>query len=389
MKKIVILTATRAEYGLLAPIIRKLMALPDIDTRVVATGAHLSPEFGMTVSEIERDGIPIDRKIEILLSSDTSVAVSKAMGLAMISFSEYFEAEQPDALMVLGDRYETLAVCAAAMNARVPIIHLYGGEATEGLIDEAVRNAITKLSYLHFTSTEPYRRRVIQLGEAPERVFNVGAMGVENAVQTESLSKEALAASLGCGFETYAVMTFHPVTLEKLSAKNQIENLLRAMAAFPKITFICTKANADMEGRVINRCIAEYASRYENIKLFDSLGVKRYLSALRYAQFVIGNSSSGIVEVPSFHIPTINIGDRQKGRIQAHTTINCAPDTESITAAIHLAQTDAFRADAAHAENPYGDGMHTSDQIVETTAWYLRNNALRVQKHFYDLKPTE
>ena len=342
MKKIIILTATRAEYGLLAPIIKKLKKESGIKVKVVATGAHLSPEFGMTVDEIQKDGITVDKKIEILLSSDSTIAVSKAMGLALISFSEYFNEEDPDALVVLGDRYETLAVCIAALNERISIIHLHGGEATEGAIDEAVRNAITKLSYLHFTSTEEYRKRVIQMGEEPARVFNVGAMGVENAMHTNTLTKEELEASLGCKLENYAVLTFHPVTLEEHTAKSQIKALMDAISKYPNITFICTKANADMEGRLINKCIEEYSKKYDNIKLFASLGMRRYMSALKYAKFVVGNSSSGIIEVPSFHIPTINIGDRQKGRIQAETVINCKPEKESIVKAIDMALSDDF-----------------------------------------------
>lgn len=384
MKKIIILTATRAEYGLLAPIIKKLINTKQVDVRVVATGAHLSPEFGMTVKEIENDGVHVDKKIEILMSSDSSVGVSKAMGLALISFAEYFEEEQPDALMVLGDRYESLAVCSAALNARIPIIHLHGGEATEGLIDEAVRNAITKLSFLHFTSTEPYRNRVIQMGENPERVFNVGAMGVENALNTPLLRKDELERNLNCSLDRYAVLTFHPVTLECQTAESQVKALMDAICDYPEMKFICTKANADMEGRVINKCIESYSQKYDNIKLFDSLGIQRYLSALKYAEFVIGNSSSGIIEVPSFKIPTINIGDRQKGRIQAKSIINCSPNTESIKCAIDKAISQKYRLSLCDIDNPYGRG-DTSDKIVTISLDYLLNDKMKLQKKFYDL----
>lgn len=385
MKKIIVLTATRAEYGLLAPIIKKLKKESGIDVKVVATGAHLSPEFGLTVNEIKKDGINVDKKIEILLSSDTTVAVSKAMGLALISFSEYFNEEKPDALMVLGDRYETLAVCIAALNERIPIIHLHGGEATEGAIDEAIRNSITKLSYLHFTSTEEYRRRVIQMGESPNRVFNFGAMGVENALHTEIIPKEELEKYLKCKLDNYAVLTFHPVTLEEHTAKFQVKALMEAISVYQNITFICTKANADMDGRSVNKCIEEYSRKYENIKLYNSLGMRKYMSALRYAKFVIGNSSSGIIEAPSFHIPTINIGDRQKGRIQAKTVINCEPEKGSIISAIEKALTDDFKSMAEKAENPYGDGK-TSERIVDTIKKYLIKNIIKVQKKFYDLR---
>lgn len=384
MKKIIVLTATRAEYGLLAPIIKKMKKKSEIEIKVVATGAHLSPEFGLTVNEIQKDGIIVDKKIEILLSSDTSIAVSKAMGLALISFSEYFNEEQPDALMVLGDRYETLAVCVAALNERIPIIHLHGGEATEGAIDESIRNAITKISYLHLTSTKEYRKRVIQMGEEPNRVFDVGAMGVEKALHTEVLSKEELEASLKCKLKNYAVLTFHPVTLENGTAELQTKVLMEAISKYPNITFICTKANADMSGRVINKCIEEYSKKFDNIKLFDSLGEKRYMSALKYAEFVIGNSSSGIIEVPSFNIPTINIGDRQKGRIQAKTVINCEPKEESIIKAIEKALSDSFRKSIKYVKNPYGDG-ETSEKIVNIVNEFIINDKMNVRKKFYDL----
>ena len=384
MKKIVVLTATRAEYGLLAPIIKKMISGNKLDVRVVATGAHLSPEFGMTVNQIEADGIRVDRKIEILLSSDTGVSVSKSMGLAMISFSEYFDELKPDALMVLGDRYETLAVCSVALNLHIPIIHLHGGEATEGAIDEAVRNAITKLSYLHFTSTEEYRRRVIQMGENPDRVFNVGAVGVENALNSVFYDKKQLEQELGCNLQRYAVLTFHPVTLEIDMALTEAEELMKAITDFPDIIFICTKANADAEGRIINNCIHKYSEKYSNIKLYDSLGVKKYLSALKYAEFVIGNSSSGIIEAPSFKIPTINIGDRQKGRIQAESVINCNSEKEEIKSAINKALNCEYRNRILDVKNPYGDG-NTSKKIVDITTDYLINNKLKLQKKFYDI----
>lgn len=384
MKKIVVATGTRAEYGLLSPIIKKLILSNKIDVRVVATGTHLSPEFGMTIEEIEKDGIHIDKRIEILLSSDTTIGVSKAMGLALISFSEYFDELKPDALMLLGDRYESMAIAIAAVNARIPIIHLHGGEATQGAIDEAMRNSITKMSCLHFTSTEAYRKRVIQMGEIPENVYNVGAIGVENAKQTETLSLCELENELGISLEKYALLTFHPVTLENCTAEEQALNLMNAIKDYPEVLFICTKANADMNGRVINHYIEKYSEMYPNIKLYSSLGMKKYMSALKCAEFVIGNSSSGIIEVPSFKIPTINIGDRQKGRIQSETVINCEPNTESIKCAINTALSDKYRDSIRDVKNPY-EKEGTSDQIVAITMDYLLNNRLSVQKKFYDL----
>lgn len=357
-----------------------------VDVRVVVTGAHLSPEFGMTVKEIETDGVPVDKKIEILMSSDTSVAISKSMGLALISFSEYFAELNPDALMVLGDRYETLAVCIAAMNARIPIIHLHGGETTEGAVDEAVRHAITKMSYLHFASTEVYRRRIIQLGESPERVYAVGAMGVENALTVPLMSKTELDQSLGiCLGERYAVGTFHPVTLENQSAEQQAMQLIQAVCEFKDIKFLFTKANADHNGRIINKILEDAARRYENILLFDSLGMRRYLSAVKNAEFVIGNSSSGLIEVPSFHIPTINIGDRQRGRLQGNTIINCMPHRDDIMAAIHQATDREFRERIRTSKNPYGD-EHTSEKIVRITREFLMTEHKDLKKKFFDIE---
>ena len=386
MKKIAVLTATRADYGLLSPVIRKLMNYQDLDVRVAVSGAHLSPEFGMTVTEIQADGIPIDREIEILLSSDTPAAISKSMGIAMIGFADYFAALKPDALLVLGDRYETLAVACTAMNAQIPIIHLYGGETTEGAVDEGIRHALTKLSNIHFVANDEFRRRVIQLGESPDRVFKVGAMGPENALRIPKMTRKELEDSLGCKLGSrYAVLTFHPVTLEYNTAEAQTDALIEAIARFPDITFLCTKANADTEGRVINKKLEEYAKEHVNVYLFDSLGAKRYLSALQYALFAIGNSSSGLAEVPSFGIPTINIGDRQKGRMQGASVINCLPETESIEKAIFRALSPEFRALAAGAENPYGDG-NTSSKIAEIIHDQLVHEKLNLKKKFYDLE---
>ncbi len=370
MKKIVVLTATRAEYGLLKPLIMKLADDPLIDMRLAVTGMHLSVEFGMTVQEIRKDGLKADKKIEILLSSDTPVAVSKSMGLAVISFAEYFDDCRPDALLVLGDRFETLAVCCAAMNARIPVFHLYGGEATGGMVDEAVRHCITKMSYLHFTSTKVYRRRVIQLGESPDRVFYVGAMGVENALHTQLMSREELEQSTGLApGVVYALGTFHPVTLEQRR----------------EISWLFTKANADAGGRTINRILSHYAASHNNFILSDSLGMTRYLSALKYAAFVIGNSSSGLTEAPSFGIPTINIGDRQKGRVAGETVIMCEPDKDSISLAIKTAMSPQFRMKAERAVSPYGDG-HTSERILEVIREFLSEGRISLKKEFYDIK---
>lgn len=385
MKSITVLTATRAEYGLLSPIIHALKACGSFEVRVVVTGAHLSPEFGLTYREIEKEGIEIDRKIEILLSSDTPSAISKSMGMALIGFADYFAERRPDALVVLGDRYETLAVCCAAMNARVPIIHLYGGETTEGAVDEVIRHAITKLSYLHLTSTEEYRKRVIQLGESPDRVFTVGAIGIENALKKKLLSKQELADSLGLALERpYAVITFHPVTLENNSAKQQCRELLKALDMHPEMDYIITKANADADGRIINKMLDDYSLTHDNVSVYESLGAVRYLSAVKSACMAIGNSSSGLLEVPSFNIPTVNIGDRQKGRLKAASVIDCDPKAEEISQSIERAQTIEFREICETVTNPYGDG-DTSKKVVDAIV-NMMSSEIDLKKKFYDIE---
>lgn len=384
MKKISILTATRAEYGLLKPIITKLQEVSDFDVRVVVTGAHLSSEFGLTYKEIEQDGIEIDEKIEILLSADTPSSISKSMGLAMISFADYFARLNPDMLIVLGDRYEALAVCCTAMNQRIPIAHLYGGETTEGAVDESIRHAITKLSYLHFTSTEEYRRRVIQLGEQPDRVFCVGAIGIENILNIKLMSKTELEASINFKLDRpYAVVTFHPVTLEDNNSAEQFKALLDACEYHKDMKFIFSKANADVNGRVINRLIDSFVKENDNAAAFTSLGMVRYLSALKYSSMVVGNSSSGLIEAPSFAVPTINIGDRQKGRLQADSVINCVPDKDKIDKSITLALTKEFKEKAHNTINPYGDG-NTSRKIIDVIKDFLLNDKIDLKKKFYD-----
>lgn len=383
-KNICIITATRAEYGLLSPIIKGLQSEEGIKVTLAVTGMHLSPEFGLTYKEIEADGIAIDKKIEILLSSDTPAAVSKTMALALLGFSEYFEELKPDSVMILGDRYEMLAVACAAMNARIPIIHLYGGEATEGLIDEAVRHSITKMSYLHLTSTEEYRKRVIQLGEAPERVYAVGSTGVENALHMPLFSKKELEKELGIELEKpFAVVTFHPVTLENNKSEEQFKEILAAFDANADMNYIFTKANSDSNGRIINKLIDEYAGSRKNAFAFDSLGMKRYLSSLKYAEMVIGNSSSGLVEVPAFGIPTINIGDRQKGRVKAESVVDCEPISEEISRSIQQARQPIFRQCCNNVTNPYGNGETTKKVIAAIRN--MMENPIDLKKKFYDL----
>ena len=387
-KTICVFTATRAEYGQLKPIIKALIKDGSFNIKVVVTAAHLSPEFGMTCHEIEDDGIKIDRKIETLLSSDSPSAVSKCMGLTMIGFADYFAETKPDAFMVLGDRYEALAAACAAFNARIPIIHLYGGDTTEGAADEAYRHSISKMAYLHLTSTKEYRNRVIQLGEAPEHVFEVGEIGIENAINTRLLSLKELSKSLGIELSNnFALGTFHPVTLENNSSEKQIKAILKALNKHKDMQFIFTKANADTNGRIINKILEDYCEKHERFYLFSSLGMLRYLSAIKHAKFVIGNSSSGLIEAPSYKIPTINIGDRQKGRLMASSVICCEPTQTDIEKAVEKALSLEFRKIAAKTLNPYGDGK-TSMKIVKIIK-KIFSKPVDLKKKFYDIALSE
>lgn len=384
---ICVLTTTRADYGILRPLLFKLREDPSLDLRVAVTGTHLSAVFGMTVREIEADGLPIDARIPILREDDGEASdMSREMARAMEGFGDYFHARRPDLLVVLGDRYEAFAVSAAAVSVCVPIAHLHGGEATEGLLDECFRHCITKMSYLHFTATEAYQTRVIQLGEDPARVYNVGGLGVENALHTAFLSPEELEASLNFPLfqKPYVVTTFHPVTLELGSAGRQIEELLSAIAERTDLNFLITKSNADTGGREINERLDAFAEKHSHCRVTASLGMRRYMSALKYAHCVLGNSSSGLSEVPSFGIPTINIGDRQRGRIQADSVINCRPEKEDILRALEKACSQDFRRVAADAVNPYGDGS-TSGKICGIIKDTLRSGKIDLKKKFYDI----
>jgi len=382
MKKICVVTGTRAEYGLLKPVIEKIAADKDLKLSVVATGMHLCPEFGLTYNEIEQDGIVIDEKIEILLSSDTSLGMTKSTGLAVISFAEYFERKRPDMLVVLGDRFEIFACAVAAAMAQIPIAHLFGGDTTEGAIDEFIRHSITKMSYLHFTSTEQYKQRVEQLGEHPDRVFNVGSVGVENILSLPLLSLKELEERIGfCIGGDYALVTFHPVTLEPGEAEAQFEQLLNAISQFRDMKFIFTKANSDTSGRAINKMIDDYTARNAICVAFESLGVRRYLSVMKYAKMVIGNSSSGLYEAPSFKIPTINIGDRQRGRIQAASVINCGSAADEIIKAISIGLVK----DCSDTVNPY-QGINPSQTIVDKIKDFLFEEKIDLKKKFWDIE---
>ena len=387
MKRIGIMTGTRAEYGLLKPLMQEINKDNDLELYLIVSGMHLSPEFGMTYKEIEEDGFQINAKVEMLLSSDSPVGISKSIGLGIIGFADEFQRADLDMLILLGDRYEALSAAICAMVMRIPIAHLHGGELTEGAIDEGIRHSITKMSYLHFTSTEEYRRRVIQLGENPERVFCVGAIGVENIKKINLMTKEELERSIHFEIdENTVIVTYHPVTLENNTVEEQFLNLLEVLDRNPKIRMIFTKANADTNGRIVNELIDKYAAQNsERACAFMSLGQKRYLSALKYCRIVIGNSSSGIIEAPSFGKPIINIGDRQKGRICADSVINCGYTQQEIQRAMETALTEEFENKARNCRNPY-EKENTAANIISVIKDYLLNDKINLKKRFYDLE---
>jgi len=365
MRKICVYTSSRAEYGLLRSVLQEIETETTLQLQILASGTHLSPEFGMTIQEIRADGFEPDETVEILLSSDTPTAICKSMGLAMIGYGEALQRLKPDMVVVLGDRFETFCMAAAAQVCRVPLVHIHGGETTEGAIDEAFRHSITKMSHLHFASCEAYRRRIIQLGESPDRVFNIGALSVENIRRMALMARSELAEAIGFNLERpYFLVTFHPVTLEKDTSEGQFQPLLDALDACPEFNVIFTKANADTDGLVINRMIDDYAGNQpERCLAVTSLGVRRYLSAMKYTTAVIGNSSSGIIEAPSFKVPTVNIGDRQKGRIQAASILNCSPDANAIRQTIGRAVSPDFQESLSSISNPY-DRPGTCSTIV-------------------------
>ncbi len=383
--KICVTTGTRAEYGLLKPLMDKIKGDADFTLQLLVTGAHLSPEFGLTYKQIEADGYPIDAKVEMLLSSDTPEGITKSMGLGMVGYADALKQLQPDLLIILGDRYEMLAFASTALIFRIPIAHIHGGEITEGAYDDAIRHSITKMSVLHFTSTEVYRKRVIQLGEQPERVFNVGAIGLDNFKSLTLLTKDQLEKELNIRFKKYNYLVgFHPETLFKQSVKEQFEELLKAINKQNDSFFIFTKANADTDGRIVNQMMERYVQENpDRAVLFTSLGSLRYLSIMRQATAVVGNSSSGILEAPFAKKATINIGDRQKGRIMPESIINCSVDQEEIEKAFDIVKSTEFRDIVNAVVNPYGNG-NASGQIVDVLK--KTDFSLLRTKSFYDIK---
>ena len=384
-RKICIVTGTRAEYGLLYWLMKEIQEDYELELQIIATGMHLSPEFGLTYQQIEKDGFKIDKKIEMLLSSDTPVGISKSMGLGMIGFGVAYADLKPDIVVLLGDRFEIFSAAASAMIARIPIAHLHGGETTEGAFDEAIRHSITKMSHLHFTAAEEYRKRVLQLGESPDRVFNVGGMGIDNIKKLKFMSRKEFEDSINFKLgPKNLLITFHPVTLEYATAGGQFQNLLNAIDELQDTKFIFTKPNADTDGRVIIKMIDDYVSgNRQRTIAFESLGQLRYLSALKFVDACVGNSSSGLAEAPTFKIGTINIGDRQRGRLKAGSVIDCGQDKESIQTAIRKLYSTEFKGKLKNVKNPYGEGG-AAEKIKKILKEVDLTDILK--KRFYDFK---
>lgn len=382
-RKICVITGTRAEYGLLRWVMQGIKDDPALTLQVIATGMHLSAEFGMTYREIEQDGFHIDRKVEMLTGSDTPAGIAKSMGVGLSGCADAYDELRPDLIVVLGDRFEIFAAVAAALVARIPVAHLHGGETTQGAFDEALRHSITKMSHLHFVAAEEYRRRVIQLGEPPERVFLVGAPGIDNVKRLKLLGRAELEAALDCKFgRKNLLVTFHPVTLEAATASGQMAELLAVLANLQDTQLIFTMPNADPGGRELIQMVEQFVAQHPNARAYKSLGQLRYLSCVAHVDGVVGNSSSGLTEVPSFKKGTINIGDRQRGRMQAASVINCEPSRAGIAAALEKLYSAEFQAGLSRVRNPLGEGG-ASEKVVCT----IKHHALDgiVKKAFYDL----
>ena len=384
IRKIAAVTGTRAEYGILSPVLREIQARPSLELQLLVTGMHLSPEFGLTFQQIEEDGFPISEKLEIILSADTETAISTSIGLGIISFSKSYEHLKPDILLLLGDRFESLAAATAAMVARIPIGHIAGGHTGQGAIDEAIRHSITKMSHLHFTSMLAYRDRIIQMGEQPDRVFVTGTPSVDGIKQVELLDKEDLEVALGLDLSRPAfLVVYHPVTLEKGSAGHQIDQLLAALSHFGS-KFIFIMPNADTEGRTIAHQIDTFVKRNPASKVFVNLKRHLYLNLLRFVSVMVGNSSGGIIEAPSFELPVVNVGERQRSRIQARNVIDCGNDAESIVQAINQAIGPTFKESLRGLANPHGDG-DSSKRIVDVLEGVELGQDL-LKKKFFDIR---
>lgn len=384
-RKICVVTGTRAEFGLLRWVMQEIQDTSSLELQIIATGMHLSPEFGLTYREIEQNGFNIDEKVEILLSADTATGVTKSMGLALIGFADAYARLKPDLIVVLGDRFEIFSAAAAALIAGIPMAHLHGGETTEGAFDEAIRHSITKMSHLHFVAAEDYRRRVIQLGEQPDRVFQVGGLGIDAIKRIALMNREALEVSLDFKFKSKNLLiTFHPVTLESQSSAQQMDELLAALGQLEDTQLIFTMPNADTGSRELASMIDAFVGTHPNARAYSSLGQLRYLSCMKLVDGVVGNSSSGLAEAPSMIVGTINIGDRQRGRLQANSVVNCQPVRQEIGEAIRKLYSADFRQSLPNTVNPYGNGG-ASQKIVELLKDYPLEGILK--KSFHDLGP--
>ncbi len=382
-KKIAVVTGARSEYGLLSHLLKQLREDAAFCLQLIVTGMHLSPEFGLTAQQISNDGFIIDEKVEMLLSSDTAVGITKSIGLGVIGFADAFARLKPDMLILLGDRFETLAAAQAALIAKIPIAHIHGGELSLGAIDDAIRHSISKMSTLHFVACEEYRRRVIQLGEHPESVFNTGAMVLDAIADLPLFTKAQLTNDLGIHFrQQNFLITYHPETLGVLSSEKAFAELLTALTSFTQTTLIFTEANADTDGRIINQMLHAFCHEHEHAYCFQALGQQRYLSLLSQVNVMIGNSSSGIIEGPYFRVPTINIGDRQTGRLKPDSVIDCQMKAELIIAAITQAMTQVHQQTMETMDLPYGKGK-VAHKIIDV----LKNFDLTAQtpKQFYDM----
>ena len=381
-RKICVVTGSRAEYGLLYWLMKEININNELMLQIVVTGMHLSEEFGNTYLQIEKDGFHIDKKVDISLKSDTELGISKSMGLGVIGFADAFNKLQPDLIVVLGDRFEIFSAASAALIAKIPVAHIHGGEVTEGVIDESIRHSITKMSHLHFAATDEYRKRIIQLGEQPGKVFNVGGLGIDNINKLKLLTKadfeNAINFELG---EKNLLITFHPVTLEKSTSVIQFQELLDSVSELRDTKIIFTKANSDTDGRIINTLIDDYVAIHKNTVAFKSMGQLNYLSALQFMDAVVGNSSSGLIEAPSFKIGTINIGDRQRGRIKVPSVISCLPKKSDIDSAFNKMYSREFQNTLDKIENAYGNGG-ASKEIVNIIKSVDLHDIIK--KPFYD-----
>lgn len=387
MRKICVVTGTRAEYGLLSRLMRMIKDSQDTNLQVIATNMHLSSKYGNTYQEIEKDGFNIDVKVPIIdeTAPDNAVTTLKSMATALAGFADAYNTLKPDLVVVLGDRYEILAAATAALIERIPIAHLYGGEVTEGAYDDAIRHSITKMSQLHFASTEAYRHRVIQMGEQPDRVFYIGAVGVENVKRLPLMSKNEIEKEIDFTIDNNTILvTYHPVTLGNRTAKDDINDFIAVLEERKDLRVIFTMPNSDTGSIFIVEAVNGFVERNsDRAKAFKSLGVVRYLSVMKQVAAVVGNSSSGIVEVPSFGIPTLNIGDRQKGRIQAESTYNCLPDKDSVLKGLDMVLSREFRELASKVHNPY-EKANTAEEIFKVISTYPIEQLN--QKHFYDIQ---